>query len=116
MSNKICPACNTKNDSGNLKCIKCSESIIYVQNEQEWTEEQNKEGFSRNYLLESFMTPSFFIRVFLGFTFAYIGIATLNGFMMGLAILVVGTFFIPKDNDYFNPDELFLMLYKKFKK
>lgn len=33
-----------------------------------------------------------------------------------MAVLVIGTFFIPKENDYFNPDELFSLIYKKLKK
>ena len=59
MSNKICLKCDTRNSSANLSCIKCSENLLYVANEKEWTAEQDKEGFSRNYILESFLTPSF---------------------------------------------------------
>lgn len=98
-----------------LKCIKCSENMLYVQNEKVWTDEQDKAGFSRNFLLESFLTPSFFIRIFIGIVSTFINCLTLNPFFMGITILVVGCFFIPKKNDYFNPDELYLFLYKKFK-
>ena len=116
MSNKICPNCKTTNSSGNLKCIKCSENMLYVENEKVWTDEQDKEGFTRNYLLESFLTPSFFIRILIGIVATFIACVTKNPFYMGITIVVVGLFFVPKENDYYNPDELFLFIYKKFRK
>jgi F0F1-type ATP synthase assembly protein I len=114
MSTKICPECNTKNSSGNLTCIKCSKSIIYASIEAEWTEENEKNGFKRNYLLEEFLSSSFIIRILIGITFGFLFCLSFNPFLLVITIIVVGTFFMPKEKDYFSFSELFSIFYKKF--
>lgn len=114
MSTKICSECNTKNDSGNLTCIKCSSSIIYAPIESDWTEENEKNGFKRNFFLEEFISSSFFIRIIIGFISTYLFCLTLNPFLLVITILVVGTFFIPKEKDYFSISELYSLFYKNF--
>lgn len=121
MSNKICPSCKTKNDSGNLKCIKCSDNLIYVPNEPEWTAEQEKMRFDRNYFLEEFLSPSLFIRIAIVFFIAFflrffLNPLTLTIVIIVITIIIVGSYFLPKEEDYFNPVELLSLIFKKITK
>ena len=109
MSNKICPTCQTKNDSGNLKCIKCTESLIYVLPEQEWTEEHDKQPFHKNELIEDYFSLKFLIRFSIGITFIIFGVTKLLSIifiipffiiLLGMAIIV--TAFLPIEYDVFS--------------
>lgn len=116
MSTKICPTCSTKNSSSNLKCIKCYKNMIYVEVAKEWTEENNKHGFKKNYFLDEFLSTSLFIRLFVGFFSAYIFCLTFNSLFLVFTIILVGTFFLPRERDYLNITELFEWFYLNYKR
>ena len=100
MSDKICPRCRTRNSEKNLNCIKCSESLVYVENEPNWSEEEENKGFEKNYLVSEIFTFPFLISCIIAMIFSAIAAATHNPLFLAVSIIVVGVNFLPHDKDW----------------